>query len=82
MAVESLDTKQMQTVSHDISGYYYLTYRLMKAISILFTAVGAFTIFWKMQHGDQDVRKKIIMMVCGCVALGVMYAVIPHIFHR
>lgn len=78
----TLSTGQMTKVTYSISNYYSLTYGLMKAISIVFTTVGAFTIYWKMQHGDQDVRKKIIMMVCGCVALGVMYAVIPHMFHR
>jgi hypothetical protein len=40
----------------------------MKAIGAVIALVGAFSIYFKMQNGDQDVKKAIMLTIGGCVA--------------
>lgn len=76
----ALDTRQMHDVSRNMSSYYYGTFQIMKAISGVLVFIGAFKIFWKMQHGDGDIRKSIIMIVGGCIAIMCMYSIFSHMF--
>lgn len=61
-------------------GLYSGTVSVVEAISGVISAVGAFTIFWKMIHGDSDVRKAIIMVVGGAVTIMALEIIIPRIF--
>lgn len=61
-------------------GLYSGTVLVVEAISGVISAVGAFTIFWKMIHGDSDVRKAIIMVVGGAVTIMALEIIIPRIF--
>ena len=40
----------------------------MKAIAAVIVLVGAFNVYFKMQSGDQDVKKTIMLPIGGCVA--------------
>lgn len=54
---------------------------LMKAISGVLIFVGAFKVFWMMEHGDRGVSKTIILIIGGCVALMAMITIIPKMFN-
>lgn len=53
---------------------------LLYAIAAIIALIGAFNVFAKMQNGDQDVKKTIMMVVGGCVALVAMAQALPLIF--
>lgn len=53
---------------------------LLYVIAAIVSMVGAFSIYFKMQNGDQDVKKTIMMTVGGCVALVVMATALPSFF--
>lgn len=44
----------------------------MYAIAAVVALVGAFNVYFKMQNGDQDVKKTIMMTIGGCVAMVAM----------
>lgn len=51
--------------------------KLMKAIAAAICVIGAFTVYFKMQNGDQDVKKTIMLVVGGCIAFVVMSEALP-----
>ena len=53
---------------------------LMKAIAAVIALVGAFSIYFKMQNGDQDVKKAIMLTIGGCVAFLAMSEALPLFF--
>lgn len=53
---------------------------LLYVIAAIVSMVGAFSIYFKMQNGDQDVKKTIMMTVGGCVALVAMATALPSFF--
>lgn len=69
-------TKATQT----FSGYLDPVQKLLYAISAIIAVIGAFTIFNKLQNGDQDVKKTILQVVGGCVAFMAMAAALPQFF--
>ena len=58
---------------------YYQVAHLIKQISLCLVPVGAFMVFWEMQHGG-DARKTIIRVVGGCASIGFMYVIIRKMF--
>ncbi len=60
----------------------YLTpvQNLLYAIAGIIALVGCFTIFAKLQNGDQDVKKTIMQVVGGCVAFVAMAAALQAFF--
>lgn len=55
--------------------------RLIYAIACVVGLVGAFNIYFKMQNGDQDVKKSIMMTIGGCIALVCLAEAIPLFFN-
>mgnify|MGYP002886851892 CR=1 FL=1 len=53
---------------------------LMKAIAAVIVLVGAFNVYFKMQNGDQDVKKTIMLTIGGCVAFIAMSEALPLFF--
>ena len=53
---------------------------LLYIIAAVISLVGAFSVFTKLQNGDQDVKKTIMMTVGGCVAMIVMAEALPAFF--
>lgn len=67
--------------SRDVFGLNYSQVaNLMKAISGVLIFVGAFKVFWMMEHGDRGVSKTIILIIGGCVAIMAMINIIPRMF--
>ena len=52
----------------EIQSYETPVSNLMKAIAAVIVLVGAFNVYFKMQNGDQDVKKTVMMTIGGCVA--------------
>lgn len=63
-----------------ISGYEEPVKQLMRAIACVIAIVGAFTIYFKMQNGDQDVKKTIMMVIGGCIAFVALGEALPLFF--
>lgn len=63
-----------------ISSYAGPVQKLMYAIAAVIALVGAFNVYFKMQNGDQDVKKTIMMTVGGCIAMVAMSTALPLFF--
>ena len=50
----------------EISSYQTPVSNLMKAIAAVIVLVGAFNVYFKMQNGDQDVKKTIMLFANKC----------------
>ena len=68
------------TVSDAIQSYETPVANLMKAIAAVIVLVGAFNVYFKMQNGDQDVKKTVMMTIGGCVAFIAMSEALPMFF--
>ena len=64
----------------EINSYQTPVANLMKAIAAVIVLVGAFNVYFKMQNGDQDVKKTIMMTIGGCVAFIAMSEALPLFF--
>ena len=51
--------------------------KAMAAVSVL---VGAFNVYFKMQNGDQDVKKTIMLSIGGCIAFIALSEALPLFF--
>ena len=56
--------------------------RSMFAVTIaaVIVLVGAFNVYFKMQNGDQDVKKTIMMTIGGCIAFIALSEALPLFF--
>ena len=64
----------------EVKSYEVPVGNLMKAIAAVIALVGAFSIYFKMQNGDQDVKKAIMLTIGGCVAFLAMSEALPLFF--
>ena len=53
---------------------------IMKAIAAVIVLVGAFNVYFKMQNGDQDVKKTIMLTIGGCIAFIALSEALPLFF--
>lgn len=68
------------TATNEIQTYQEPVKNLMRAIAAVIALVGAFNVYFKMQNGDQDVKKTIMMTIGGCVAFVAMAEALPTFF--
>lgn len=54
--------------------------KLLKCIAGIICLIGAFNVYFKMQNGDQDVKKTIMLTIGGCVAFIAMSEALPLFF--
>ena len=64
----------------EINSYAEPVKKLMYAIAAVIALIGAFNVYFKMQNGDQDVKKTIMMTIGGCVAMIAMATALPMFF--
>lgn len=76
----SKGTAGFESATHEISLYKDSVTKLMYAIAAVIAIVGAFNVYFKMQNGDQDVKKTIMMTIGGCVAFVAMATALPQFF--
>lgn len=68
------------SATSEVKSYKEPVQNLMYAIAGVIALVGAFNVYFKMQNGDQDVKKTIMMTVGGCVAMIAMATALPKFF--
>ena len=51
-----------------------------EAIAAVIVLVGAFNVYFKMQNGDQDVKKTIMLTIGGCIAFIALSEALPLFF--
>ena len=68
-----------QTVG-TFKGYIEPVRNLLYVLAAIVSLVGAFNCYYKLQNGDQDVKKTIMMTIGGCAALLAMAAALPKFF--
>ena len=68
--------------TQEVSSYQTPVSNLMKAIAavIVLVGVGAFNVYFKMQNGDQDVKKTIMLTIGGCIAFIALSEALPLFF--
>ena len=54
--------------------------KIVYALAAICAMIGAFTIYFKMSNGDQDVMKTIMLTIGGCVGLVTLATVLPKFF--
>ena len=65
--------------TQEVSSYQTPVSNLMKAIAVI-VLVGAFNVYFKMQNGDQDVKKTIMLTIGGCIAFIALSEALPLFF--
>jgi len=70
----------ISTAAQTIRKYQQPVQNLMYAIAAVIGIVGAFSVYFKMQNGDQDVKKTIMMTVGGCIAMVALATALPAFF--
>lgn len=75
-------TVGITTATGEFRSYLGPIKTLLYVIAAIVSLVGAFSIYFKMQNGDQDVKKTIMMTVGGCVAMVAMATALPAIFDQ
>lgn len=68
--------------TQEVSSYQTPVSNLMKAIAAVIVLVGAFNVYFKMQNGDQDVKKTIMLTIGGCIAFIALSEALPVILSR
>ena len=77
---ESKGAGGFQNAITEVKSYEVPVGNLMKAIAAVIALVGAFSIYFKMQNGDQDVKKALMLTIGGCVAFLAMSEALPLFF--
>lgn len=66
--------------TQEVTSYQTPVSNLMKAIAAVIVLVGAFNVYFKMQNGDQDVKKTIMMTIGGCISFVALSEALPLFF--
>ena len=66
--------------TQEVSSYQTPVSNLMKAIAAVIVLVGACNVYFKMQNGDQDVKKTIMLTIGGCIAFIALSEALPLFF--
>ncbi|MCM1491095.1 MAG: DUF4134 domain-containing protein [Muribaculum sp.] len=73
-------SKAFGDIAADIAAYLPQVQKVVYAIAAIIALVGAFNIYHKMTNGDQDVKKTIMLVIGGCVALLALSSALPAMF--
>lgn len=79
-SAQSAGASGFEKAANDFKSYQPSVQKLLFAIAAVISLVGAFNIYFKMQNGDQDVKKTIMMTVGGCVAFIAAATALPAFF--
>lgn len=73
-------TTAMTTVTEQIKKYIPLVRNLCYVIAAIITVIGAITIVIKMNNGEQDIKKSIMMTVGSCILFVAAAIALPAFF--
>ena len=71
---------QLGEIGNTFKNYVVPVQKIVYALAAICAMIGAFTIYFKMSNGDQDVKKTIMLTVGGCVGLVTLAATLPKLF--
>ena len=73
-------TNALTTVAEEIAKYVPIMVKLCYAIAGVVAIVGAISVYIAMNNEEQDVKKKIMMVVCACIFLIAAAQALPLFF--
>lgn len=76
----SAGTSALETVSTEIANYVPIVVKLCYAIAGVVAVVGAISVYIAMNNEEQDVKKKIMMIVGACIFLIAAAQALPLFF--
>lgn len=79
-ATSDMGTKALNTVTTQVSAYVPYVQNLIYAIAGVVAVIGAINVYMKMNNGDQDVSKSIMMLVGACLFLVAAATALPKFF--
>lgn len=59
----------LASMANDIKGYIPVIQNLIYGIAGVVSVIGAFSCYFKMQEGDNDVKKSIMLLIGSCIFL-------------
>ena len=80
MAQNSAGTSALSTVAEEIAKYVPIMVKLCYAIAGVVAIVGAISVYIAMNNEEQDVKKKIMMVVGACIFLIAAAKALPLFF--
>ena len=75
-----MGTKALGEVTTEIAAYVPFVQNLIYAIAGVVAVIGAIQVYMKMNNGDQDVSKSIMMLVGACLFLVAAAVALPKFF--
>lgn len=76
----SAGTSALTTVTTDVAKYIPIVRNLIYAIAGVVAVIGAINVYMKMNNGDQDVSKSIMMLIGACLFLVAAATALPKFF--
>ena len=77
---QSAGTSAINSAATELSAYAPSVKKLLYVIAGIIVLIGCFNVYYKMQNGDQDVKKTIMLTIGGCVAMVAMANALPKFF--
>ena len=77
---QSAGTSAINSAATELSAYAPSVKKLLYVIAGIIVLIGCFNVYYKMQNGDQDVKKTIMLAIGGCVAMVAMANALPKFF--
>ena len=79
-ATSDMGTKALADVTTKVAAYIPYVQNLIYAIAGVVAVVGAIQVYMKMNNGDQDVSKSIMMLIGACLFLVAAAVALPKFF--
>ena len=71
---------KLTEIGANFKGYVEPVRNIVYALAAICAVIGAFTIYFKMTNGEQDVKKTIMLTVGGCAGLVALATALPAMF--
>ena len=71
---------KLTEIGQNFKGYVEPVRNIVYALAAICAVIGAFTIYFKMTNGEQDVKKTIMLTVGGCAGLVALATALPAMF--
>ena len=71
---------KLTEIGANFKGYVEPVRNIVYALAAICAVIGAFTIYFKMTNGEQDVKKTIMLTVGGCAGLVALAPALPAMF--
>jgi len=79
-ADSSAGRSALSSAAADIKAYVSVVKNIVYAIAAVVAVIGSVTIYMKMNNGEQDVKKTIMLIIGSCIALVSLATALPSFF--